>query len=68
MGGPTGVSCNNTYKELIPEAIFGLKLLKVVASRNSGNDPKFTSSNITLFEREARRLIHPHVDTLVVTL
>lgn len=64
MGGPIGGNSNYASKLLIYEAIYDPKILEVVG----GKDLKLTCWDITFFEREADRLIHPEVDTLVVTL
>lgn len=62
-----GGSSNNARKVLIHEAIYCLENLQVANICNPRKDPKLTGSNIIFLEREACRLIHPHIDSFAIT-
>lgn len=68
MEGSIKCSFKNAHKSLIHMAIFGVQILDVVASRNLEKDHKLMNLDIKNLEREAHRLIHPHVNDLLVTL
>lgn len=68
MGYPVKEDSNNAQKAHVGEASTSQEVLYMAFSHNQSKDPKLVGSNLTFIERKAHKLLHPHVNALVVIL